>query len=370
MPYLLLEGPDGRPVSAQGTADGKVVIDGGGGGGDASAANQELALTALDSIYDALQLVGLEATSVQIRDAIVGLGDGATLADLAAAFATDAITQTDILAALEVQGIDIATVSSNVALMVPDLDAVRVALENRLPAALVGGRLDANIGAFLGATGAVLAAGGAKPTTAQIYSWVVANNPTAWGGANTAGFPSGNEYGLAVQGYVANGSSIGSTERPVLIGGSDGTNKRTLTMKAGNPIAADYGAVTRQTPLQKSSVKTAAGTPAAALVVRAGPCWLYDVFVSNQSTTNAGYLTVYDLTSAPTHGAAATARKVVGRHLDTKVSGDPFNYKEDFDGLYFSTGCVLVIENAEDDANTNTSGAQTMTMNATFVAGT
>lgn len=171
-----------------------------------------------------------------------------------------------------------------------------------------------------------------------------------------------------VSGGAAAGASV-SGLNPIYAGGSDGTNARGFTMKAANPLAADYGTTIREIPLQKSSTKTTAGTPAASLVVRAGPCWLFDVFVSNQSA-NAGYLTVYDLTSAPTHGAAATARKIPGRHIDTKVSSDPFNFKEDFGGLYFATGCVLVIENAEDDANTNTTGAQTMTMNATFVAGT
>jgi len=128
----IVEGPDGRPVAAKATADGfmRVVVEsGGGGGGDASAANQVLGLTALDSIYDALQLLGTEATSADILAAIQGLGDGATLADLATALlplasaATEA-TQQDVLAALEAQGIDVALVQTNVALLVPDLDAV------------------------------------------------------------------------------------------------------------------------------------------------------------------------------------------------------------------------------------------------------
>jgi hypothetical protein len=249
--------------------------------------------------------------------------------------------------------------------------------------------------------------GAAQASTTQLRAVLTGINPAAWGGAGTLSAPACDARGLAVQGYVSAGSSVGATVRPlpifwdgtnqrfgltdtsgrnviigaaangaavtgnpVLGGGSDGTNARSFEMKASNPLAADYGLKTREIPLQKSVVKTTAGTPSASLVVRAGPCWLFDVFVSNQSTTNTGYLTVYDLTSAPTNGNPATARKVVGRHLDTKTSGDPFNYKEDFGGMYFATGCVLVIENAEDDANTNTSGAQTMTMDATFVAGT
>jgi len=168
----IVEGPDGRPVAAKATADGfmRVVVEsGGGGGGDASAANQVLGLTALDSIYDALQLLGTEATSADILAAIQGLGDGATLADLATALlplasaATEA-TQQDVLAALEAQGIDVALVQTNVALLVPDLDAVRVACEaiNTKTPTLISGRSPISLGgvttsaATLAATGALI----------------------------------------------------------------------------------------------------------------------------------------------------------------------------------------------------------------------
>ena len=228
---------------------------------------------------------------------------------------------------------------------------------------------DASGNAIFGTSAQLTTGGAARPTAGFINAIVCGLYPNALGGADTLYPLPVTSTGLIVEGRAIEGSTVGS-ERPVKVGGTDGANIRTIRMKAVNPIAADYGLETREIPLQKSVVKTTAGTPAASLVVRAGPCWLFDVFVSNQSTTNTGYLTVYDLTSAPTNGNPATARKVVGRHLDTKTSGDPFNYKEDFGGMYFATGCVLVIENAEDDANTNTSGAQTMTMDATFVAGT
>lgn len=107
------------------------LSSGGGGGGDASAANQVLGLTALDSIYDALVLVGTEATSADILAAVQSLSGGASLNDLATALAplaTEA-TQADILAALEAQGVDVGLIQTNVALLVPDLDAVRVATE-------------------------------------------------------------------------------------------------------------------------------------------------------------------------------------------------------------------------------------------------
>jgi len=138
-------------------ATGAVLVKldggGGGGGGDASAANQALILTALDTIYDALALVGLEATSIEIRDAVIALGDGATLADLANAFATDAITQADILAALEASDVNLSAIKSGIDLLVPDLDAVRVAIESidtKTPA-LSGGNVPVS-GAFFPAT--------------------------------------------------------------------------------------------------------------------------------------------------------------------------------------------------------------------------
>lgn len=122
----------GKLVPLRVNDDGELVVSGGGGGGgDASAANQVLALTALDSIYDALQLVGTEATSADILAAVNSLGGGASLSDLATALAplaTEA-TQADILTALEAQGIDVASIKSGVDLLVPDLDAVRVAVE-------------------------------------------------------------------------------------------------------------------------------------------------------------------------------------------------------------------------------------------------
>lgn len=116
----------------------------------ATSANQELALAAIDQIYDALLLVGKDATSGQILAAVANLGNGSTLADLASALAPIATeaTQESILEALEAVGVDIDDIRSNIALLVPDLDAVRVAVQamqallaGGLPAALSNGRL-------------------------------------------------------------------------------------------------------------------------------------------------------------------------------------------------------------------------------------
>ncbi len=97
----------------------------------ATSANQELALAAIDQIYDALLLVGTQTTSAQILAAVANLGSGSTLDDLATALVPLATSakQEDILTALEAVGVDIDDIRSNIALLVPDLDAVRVAVQ-------------------------------------------------------------------------------------------------------------------------------------------------------------------------------------------------------------------------------------------------
>lgn len=97
----------------------------------ATSANQELALAAIDQIYDALLLVGTQTTSAAILAAVANLGSGSTLDDLATALVPLATSakQEDILAALEAAGVDIDDIRSNIALLVPDLDAVRVAVQ-------------------------------------------------------------------------------------------------------------------------------------------------------------------------------------------------------------------------------------------------
>lgn len=361
MPYLLLQGPDGQPVVAQGTTDGKLIVDG-GGGGDATLAEQQVQTGHLSTIAAAA-----DVPTSDVVAAIEALGATATIADVVGLLTTDATTQTNILAKLT-DGTAKSIARGGVKGSTTAADVTSTASgANHNPLDVIA--YDASGNAIFGTSAQLTTGGAARPTAGFINAVVGGLYPNALGGADTLYPLPVTSTGLIVEGRATEGSAVGS-ERPVKVGGTDGTNIRTIRMKASNPIAADYGVETRQIPTQKSVVKTTAGTPATSLVVRAGPCWLFDVFVSNQSTTNTGYLTVYDLTSAPTNGNPATARKVVGRHLDTKTSGDPFNYKEDFGGMYFATGCVVVIENAEDDANTNTSGAQTMTMDATFVAGT
>lgn len=177
---------------------------GGGGGGDASAANQVLALTALDSIYDALALVGTEATSADILAAVNSLGAGATLADLAAALAplaTEA-TQIDILDALTAQGVDIAASKAAIDLLVPDLDAVRVASEST--ASAVGTTADTDAGS----------------TVVALLKWIKARLPVSLGGKTSAGslsvtmatdqtaIPSSNAVSSQADGHSA---TIGAT---------------------------------------------------------------------------------------------------------------------------------------------------------------
>jgi hypothetical protein len=173
----------------------------GGGGGDATAANQVLGLTALDQIYDALQLVGTEATSADILAAVQSLAGGASLGDLAAALAplaTEA-TQADILAALEAQAIDVGLIQTNVALLVPDLDSVRVATEATATATGTTGDADTT------------------STLIGLLKWIKARLPTALGSqgalkvegvASGTPQPTSNTAGAQVDGHSA---TIGTT---------------------------------------------------------------------------------------------------------------------------------------------------------------
>lgn len=247
-------------------AAGAAGVGGGGGGGDASAANQVLGLTALDQIYDALALAGTEATSADILVAVTGLGDGATLSDLASALSSDAVTQASILSALQSQGIDIAATKSAVDLLVPDLDAVRVATEATnaklsqlasgyvtvrlsdsssflpLPAALGAGgglKIDGS-GTALPVSGsvtadtelatpAVLADGTANPTVTSLGAFLQGYNGTTWDRVLT------QNGRLVVSGNVANNASAAL---PVTTGGVD-TNGRSwpfVGAQVGNAI--------------------------------------------------------------------------------------------------------------------------------------
>lgn len=397
-----------------------VLAPGGGGGGDASLAEQQVQSGLLTTLANAA-----DVPTSDVVAAIEALGAAATIADVVGLLTTDATTQSNILAKLTDVEIDTTASAASLLAIESDADATRVATEaiaaelSQTATGFVSVRISDGTSFMSLATETTLSAvngkfaaagthsdGAAQTSTTQVRVVLTGINPAAWGGAGTLSAPACDARGLAVQGYVSAGSSVGATVRPlpicwdgtnqrfcltdtsgrpivvgaaasgaavtgnpVLGGGSDGTNARSFEMKASNPLAADYGLKTREIPLQKSVAKTTAGTLAASLVVRAGPCWLFDVFVSNQTAT-ACYLTVYDATSAPSHGASATARKIVGRHIDTKAGADPFNFFEDFDGMYFSTGCVLVVEMSEDAATVDTSGAPTLAMNATFVAGT
>lgn len=395
--------PSGEPIPVQGDADGALETVSGGGGGtvDQGAAG----VTSWKVVEDNSAAIKAAVEKIPAQGQALAAGSSPVVLPLTQAagplateakqpaFGTAGTPSADVASVQGVAGGTPVPTSNAAATQVDGHSATIGATGDATSANTVIGRLKN----FLSRLPAALAANGGlmiSTVTQTASNYLVVQdsdgtnlNPTkkvqgpyAIGGAITNPVMLGGQFsGVAivfagdsgnrqlVAGAAATGTAVAGN--PVLTGGSDGTSARTLELKASNPLAADYGLKTREIPLQTSVVKTTAGTPAASLVVRAGPCWLFDVFASNQTAT-AGYLTVYDLTSAPTHGAAATARKVIGRHIDTKTGADPFNFFEDFGGLYFATGCVIVIENAEDDANTNTTAAPTLAMNAMFVAGT
>lgn len=69
--------------------------------------------------------------------------------------------------------------------------------------------------------------GQAQFSSTRIWAGLVGINPGAWGGAGTMSAPACDARGLSVQGYVS-ADAVHSTERPVQIGLSDGTNVRRL----------------------------------------------------------------------------------------------------------------------------------------------
>lgn len=105
MPYLLLQGPNGQPVVAQGTVDGKLVIDGGGGGGgDATLAEQQTQTGHLSTIA-----LACDVPTSDVVAAIEALGATATIADVVGLLTTDAAAQANILAKLTEIGVNART---------------------------------------------------------------------------------------------------------------------------------------------------------------------------------------------------------------------------------------------------------------------
>lgn len=121
--------------------------------GSASASKQDDQIQQLQDILTALGLVATEATAGEIKDAVVALGDGATLADLATSLSTIAtntggagteITASSLLAELTAQGVDLDTVVSTLTTIeseVDDLETITAAVRDRLPSTI--GRLAA-----------------------------------------------------------------------------------------------------------------------------------------------------------------------------------------------------------------------------------
>lgn len=397
---------------------GRIILapgSGGGGGGDASAANQVLGLTALDQIYDALALVGTEATSADILAAVNSLAAGATLADLAAALAPLATesTQQDVLAALETQAIDVGLIQANVALLVPDVDAMKDSLASidgkvltnaqlraspvsvsgtvattsaaasqadghsatigattdttsadtligrvknllsRIPAALVGGRFDSNLGSWLGSTAPTVGlktAANSIPvvhasdqtvtiTTSQVSSvgaGATVPSPTqipavvTWGhGRLYSGSTPGLGYPFSVDasgrqiviGAATSGSAVAGN--PVLVGGSDGTNARTFaTNSSGHVIVAGPGATTATTSISTaealvSTTPTGAISAASSGTLKASPGRLLSFRVEGVSN-GTYYLQLHDAAST----GAISAGTIKGLGYEIGGSGD------------------------------------------------
>lgn len=236
-------------------------------GGDASAANQVLALTALDAIYDALALVGLEATSVQIRDAVTGLGAGSTLADLAAAFSSDALVQADILATL-IDGTAKSIIRGGVkgATAAADVTSTSSGANHNAADAILYDTAGAPTFASPFAWSSSTTYSG---TSAPVHSMMFLHRPSTLGGSSTAQVAwVGNQSGAVVQGFTAAGGTSDQSN-PLPIGGKDPTTNQVravLTDNAGRWSVVGPGVstpATSQSIVYASNSRTANGAPAA-----------------------------------------------------------------------------------------------------------
>lgn len=145
MPFLTLEGPDGKPVAARGDADGflRVVVESGGGGGDATAANQLTAISRLDTLITDLasrmsEITGQDIlfSTQEVRDAVTNLGGGATLGDLFARLGdidsrltADALVQADIASDTQLSRLALQAIEPDIEEIRDDADATRIATE-------------------------------------------------------------------------------------------------------------------------------------------------------------------------------------------------------------------------------------------------
>jgi hypothetical protein len=369
-------------------------VVGGGGGGDATAANQVLGLTALDSIYDALQLVGTEATSADILAAVNSLGDGATLADLATALAplaTEA-TQADILAALEAQAIDVGLIQTNVALLVPDLDDVRIATQ--ATAAATGTTSDADtastIVGLLKKAKSLLAAGLPASLTSNggLKTGLVDAIPA---GANTIGavagsgnFATTNAVSSQADGHSANIGALADADTantltgllkwlkgrwPTALGTGGGLKidgSGTALPISGNvaaSVAAGPGATTAATSVSVTPNTTsfiAAGAPTAAekATIKASAGRLIGFRVRGASA-GTYYLQIHDIAS--TGSVAGSTQRGLG--FEIAGAGDDYTYTFP-SPISLSTGITWALSTAIDSYTAAT--GKTAYVNATW----
>jgi len=133
-----------------------------------------------------------------------------------------------------------------------------------------------------------------------------------------------------------------------------------------SPLETSQGVTTRPVEQDWITAKTTRGTVAKNLVVRAGPCWLASIFVSNPDATPY-FVTIYNLTSAPTDTSPATGRVWPGKMVGALVGLIPGELAITFDKpMKLSTGCVVVLESGSDPTNTTIGAGSGATMAATY----
>lgn len=261
--------PSGEPIPVAGTVDGAIDTSGGGGGGG-GAVTQSTGATATPWYMQGVNGGVAERLATAAKQPAIGTA-GTPSADVASVqgVAGGTAIPTSNAAATQADGHSAtigATTDADTAITL--IGRVKNLL-SRIPAALVGGRFDGNIGSWFGATTPTV---GQKVATASIPVVIASDlrtqsqffpvrltdgtnfditqkvqGPNAIGGAITNPVMMGGQFsGVSivfagdsgnrqlVAGAAASGAAVAGN--PVLTGGSDGTNARTLKMDtSGRP---------------------------------------------------------------------------------------------------------------------------------------
>jgi hypothetical protein len=188
--------------------------------------------------------------------------------------------------------------------------AVHIVTMPAVTATVTGVATETTLSALNGkfASAATMSTGsGTVPSTTQVYAWQIGYNTSALGGSNTPVILPATIYGSMVQGYVANGAAIGSTERGIVAAGKDtaGNKQQIATDTSGRMrsvqvrnLAAD-GTTDAPTRFPTLGDFTASSSGVALVKATGGRLFMFDVYYTG-STASGLWLHAHDAASATT----------------------------------------------------------------------